>query len=314
MSDYFVDNSNIFENYYEILNVESDASIEEISKNYRSMARKHHPDHGGNIEMFELLSRAYGCLSDDNLRKRYDLEYLNNKNEDNKNEHMLDYFKSGFDRFKMENTKPLNKDEINKLYDNVFDKQEKDKALNEDNMKNKIKDIEAERNMYDIEDSDDYFSNMVKENENITINDIYEFMNRKSDEIQLTKRPMMTYDLMENSNLGYSLIDNTNSSIAESGFDSFRNFEDMNVSNVKKVFNVENFNSWKNEKKDDKKLTKDDFDNLLKERKLETLKINSEVKDNFKDYKKTKEIKNFMKIENEINIDDLNIVDDVLDN
>jgi len=167
MSDYFVDNSNIFENYYEILNVESDASIEEISKNYRSMARKHHPDHGGNIEMFELLSRAYGCLSDDNLRKRYDLEYLNNKNEDNKNEHMLDYFKSGFDRFKMENTKPLNKDEINKLYDNVFDKQEKDKALNEDNMKNKIKDIEAERNMYDIEDSDDYFSNMVKENENI---------------------------------------------------------------------------------------------------------------------------------------------------
>jgi len=314
MSEFFVDNSNVFEDYYEILNVESDATIEEISKNYRNMARKHHPDHGGNIEMFELLSRAYECLSDDNLRKRYDLEYLNNKNEDNKNEHMLDYFKSGFDRFKMENTKPLNEDEINKLYDNVFDKQEKDEVLNDDNMKNKIKDIEAERNMYDIEDTDDYFSNMVKENENITVNDIFEFMKSRSNETQLTERPMMTYDLMDNNNLGYSLFDNNTSSVADSGFASFNNFGDMNVSNVKKDFNVDSFNSWKNEKKNDKKLTKDDFDNLLKERKFETLKINSEVKDNFKNYKKTKEIKNFMKIENEINVDDLNIVDDVLDN
>ena len=35
MSEFFVDNSNVFEDYYEILNVDSDATIEEISKNYR---------------------------------------------------------------------------------------------------------------------------------------------------------------------------------------------------------------------------------------------------------------------------------------
>lgn len=313
MSNIFVNNSNVFEDYYEILNVESDATIEEISKNYRSMARKHHPDHGGNIEMFELLSRAYECLSDNNLRKQYDLEFLNNKNEDNINEDMIDYFKNSFDRFKMENTKPLNEDEINKLYDTVFDKQEMDEALNENTMKNKIKDIEAERNMYDIEDTDDYFSNIIKENKNININDIYEFMNSKSNESQLTERPMMTYDLMNNSNLDYSLFD-TNTTVAESGFASISNFGDMNVSNIKKDFNMESFNTWKNEKIDDKKLTKDDFDNLLKKRELETLKINSEVKNNFKNYKKTNEIKNFIKIENEINVDDLNIVDDILDN
>lgn len=58
--------------YYDLLGVPRTASKEEIKKAYKEIARKCHPDKGGDPEKFKQYNEAYGVLSDDNLRARYD--------------------------------------------------------------------------------------------------------------------------------------------------------------------------------------------------------------------------------------------------
>ncbi len=41
---------NDFENYYQILGLPDFASIEEVKKAFRELAKKHHPDRGGDPE------------------------------------------------------------------------------------------------------------------------------------------------------------------------------------------------------------------------------------------------------------------------
>ena len=59
-------------NYYEILNVSKDASADEIKKQYKTLALKHHPDRGGDPEMFKIISEAYQTLSDPEKKQEYD--------------------------------------------------------------------------------------------------------------------------------------------------------------------------------------------------------------------------------------------------
>lgn len=59
-------------NYYEILGVKEDADAKEIKKAFRSLARKHHPDAGGDEAKFKEINEAYEVLSDENKRKEYD--------------------------------------------------------------------------------------------------------------------------------------------------------------------------------------------------------------------------------------------------
>lgn len=59
-------------NYYEVLEVAKDASRDEIKKAYRKKASKHHPDKGGDQQVFALISRAYETLDDPEKRDHYD--------------------------------------------------------------------------------------------------------------------------------------------------------------------------------------------------------------------------------------------------
>ena len=45
--------------YYDVLGVDKNASESEISKAYRKLAKKYHPDKGGNAKDFEKISKAY---------------------------------------------------------------------------------------------------------------------------------------------------------------------------------------------------------------------------------------------------------------
>ena len=61
------------EDYYQILGVNSDSSQEEIKRAYRSAAMKHHPDRGGNQDLFKKINNAYETLGDPNKRAEYDM-------------------------------------------------------------------------------------------------------------------------------------------------------------------------------------------------------------------------------------------------
>ena len=86
--------------YYKILELDKNCSLDDIKKSYKKLAFKWHPDR--NItnkqeaeEKFKKISEAYNVLSKPELRKRYDMkESFDDDNYDNVNPY--DLFQSFF--------------------------------------------------------------------------------------------------------------------------------------------------------------------------------------------------------------------------
>ena len=66
--------------YYKILGVPRNAEQDEIKKAYRKLARKHHPDAGGDEAKFKEINEAYEVLSDEKKRQIYDQYGTGNPN------------------------------------------------------------------------------------------------------------------------------------------------------------------------------------------------------------------------------------------
>lgn len=67
--------------YYKTLGVPRDAKAEDIKKAYRKLARKHHPDAGGDETKFKEINEAYEVLGDEKKRKLYDQYGTANENQ-----------------------------------------------------------------------------------------------------------------------------------------------------------------------------------------------------------------------------------------
>lgn len=59
--------------YYKILNVDKNATLDEIKKAYRNLSKKYHPDvNPDGEEKFKEIAEAYNVLSNETKRKQYD--------------------------------------------------------------------------------------------------------------------------------------------------------------------------------------------------------------------------------------------------
>ena len=59
-------------NYYKILGLEPDADTDAIRRAFRALAKRHHPDEGGDEELFKQIGIAFYVLSDPQSREEYD--------------------------------------------------------------------------------------------------------------------------------------------------------------------------------------------------------------------------------------------------
>ena len=66
-------------NYYEILELSANANHDTIERMFRFLATKHHPDSGGDKEMFNRLLKAFEVLRDPTARSAYDKELQQEK-------------------------------------------------------------------------------------------------------------------------------------------------------------------------------------------------------------------------------------------
>jgi curved DNA-binding protein len=60
--------------HYSTLGIDRTASQEDIKKAFRTLAREHHPDRGGDEAKFKQLNEAYTVLSDPQTRAQYDFQ------------------------------------------------------------------------------------------------------------------------------------------------------------------------------------------------------------------------------------------------
>lgn len=75
--DSFYENG-VFLDFYQILEVNRNASSDEIKKNYRSLSKIYHPDSKqGNEKKMQQIGTAYRILKNEETRKLYDSYYLN---------------------------------------------------------------------------------------------------------------------------------------------------------------------------------------------------------------------------------------------
>ena len=59
-------------NYYDVLGVNEQSTSAEITKAFKDLAKKHHPDRGGDKDKFQEISEAHDTLKNSQKRHDYD--------------------------------------------------------------------------------------------------------------------------------------------------------------------------------------------------------------------------------------------------
>lgn len=297
----FVYDSPIFVDLYEILEVEMDAKADEIKMAYIKQAKKNHPDQGGSSEKFQEITRAYEILFNKETRKEYDLYYLKKSMDEFKGDDIL-RLRDDFKNFMSANTKPISKEELDKLYAETFNEyrdQYKDTVVNQEEMIDRYNDVCTERKNMEIETSDDTLSNFISQHKDqVNINDVFEYIKYKNAQAfsnSIMVKEWGTIDTMPGYSNGYSSFMDENEH-----FDSnlYSNISDMNSTQASETtpnLNLDEFMQWKTTKHTDTKLTDGDIDAYLKRRQEEQENIFNDVQKNLESSAKVKEVEKFLK-------------------
>lgn len=108
-------------NYYKILEVDENASREDIKAAYRRLARIYHPDKNGDEELFKEINTAYSILNNDLSKRKYDSQLNNTIDND---------FANNFTNSHYNPNSYFNSDIFNEFWNNAHNIKERDVNLN----------------------------------------------------------------------------------------------------------------------------------------------------------------------------------------
>lgn len=193
-------------NLYDILNLSSDCSTQDIKNSYRNLVKEYHPDKtNGDPEIFELITHAYNILVNNSTRAEYDERYnlaINNIN---------DYFKLKQNAnlyLKSQDTSNPNKNDFDKFQDEMNRKHGYNPdiihKLDENELINRVQDIDLAREHDDIENLEE----ILIDNNDFNIdkfNAIYDAIHKSQNEIVVHNDNPLPY-IFDNGK--YTSIDN----------------------------------------------------------------------------------------------------------
>jgi curved DNA-binding protein CbpA len=308
--DYIYD-SPIFVDLYELLDVEIDSRPEEIKKAYLKLSKVHHPDHGGNNEMFQEITKAYEILYSKDSRKEYDIYFLK-KNMDKSEIDDLLRFKNEYKNFVNANTKTITEEKLSELYKTLFDNNIKEEILEDIELTKRINDINLERETMDIEVDDDKLFKLVSEDN--SVNDVFEFIKNKNEEInednlenKIITSNVSSLDTLPIININYHSL---NDDDLESTLYSSISGQENNLLYNSEDININDLNEWKKTKKSDKKLSNKDIDDYLDKRKKEENDIFSNVASELNIKKTSKFLQNTY-VSEDIQVNDKTLINNI---
>lgn len=297
----FIYDSPIFVDLYEILEVEMDVKTDEIKMAYIKQAKKNHPDQGGSSEKFQEITRAYEILFNKETRKEYDLYYLKKSMDEFKADDIL-RLKDEFKNFMSSNTKPISKEELDKLYSDTFNEYKdkyKDTAINQEEMIDRYNDVNIERKNMEIETSDNTLSNFISQyKDQVNINDVFEYLKHKNDKSfsnSIMVKEWGTIDTMPGYSNGYSSFMDDNELYDSNLYSNISDMNTFQASEITPKLNLDEFMQWKTTKHTDTKLTDNDINVYLKKREEEQENIFNNVQKNLESTTKVKEVEKFLK-------------------
>lgn len=147
-----------FVDYYKLLEVESTSSNAEIKQKFLELAKKFHPDKGGDEKLFQQITQAYDNLSKKSSRAQYDQKYIQFKLKsgllglNELTEHTNSPVTNNFLKLKQEFI-DFSK-QIQDLDPNPLENSIKIEPINQDQLSNTIENLKLERELMDIENYD----------------------------------------------------------------------------------------------------------------------------------------------------------------
>ena len=173
------------QNYYEILEVNKNASPEIIEKAYKTLVKKYHPDlqqdenKNKYEEKIKKINEAYDILSDPEKRKKYDLNLKNTEISIN------DYNSLYQENINLKNNLNILKEKLNYL-NNIQNNYEINN-LNYNNLENNSENF-LNNNLNSNKNNENYYKN-IKNNynnyNNLKLNNLFNFKKRLKDLLAL---------------------------------------------------------------------------------------------------------------------------------
>lgn len=301
----FIYDSEIFIDLYNVLDIDMEAKSNEIKNAYIHLVKIHHPDHGGNSEMYQQITKAYEILFNKESRKEYDLYYLKKSMDEFKGDDMI-RLKSEYKNFVDANIKPVSKEKLDELYEDLFKDREKyrEEKINENELNRRINDIDLERKNDEIECLDDRMLNMMKElNSNlekpISISEFFEYFKHKNEHTEshisneLILNKLGTLDTLPGYGTNYSSFMSDSEYIGSNLYSDITSEGNFSP-NVQEI-DQNDFGTWRSGRKVDTKLSQIEIENSLERRRREEEEIFNEVESNLTTNTKKKEMQKFLK-------------------